>query len=314
MKKFLFGILLLFGIPLLLAGCWAAWEHLRDPLAALDRGTPDLRLIYDSVYTVQGDAGARTYHDIVLFDESLDSIRFTVSLPAGGAGPRFPVVMVIGGLEIGRTSLRYVVHHGDNALIAYEYPYGPEYWYEGTPLEEIPAIRNAVLSVPAQLEAVMRWARSQPWADTTRTATFSYSFGAMFVPAFYRLAASHGQPPGPAALIYGGADIGRLLRHNIRLEPEFLRGPFAWLAATAIRPVEPALHLPRMKAELLIVNGTRDRLIPRECWQQLHALAPEPKTLVTLDTEHMNPQATELIGRLVGIGRQWLLERGAIEE
>ncbi len=313
MKKILAIAAILFILPLVCLGIWAAWEHLRDPLAALDYGLPEIVVASDSMVAVGEAAEARIYRDVVLVADGLDSIRFTVSAPAVSANRRLPVVMVIGGLEIGRTSLRYVGHHGDNVLIAYEYPYGPDYWYRGTPYTEIPALRNAVCSVPAQLEAILRWARTQPWADTNRICTFSYSFGAMFVPGFYRLVASRGDTLGPAALIYGGVDIERLLRNNLQIEPGFLRDAGAWLAATAIRPVEPALHLRYVKAELLIVNGTRDQLIPEHCWRELGRLAPMPKTVMTLDTEHMHPRATELIARLVDIGRQWLLECGAIE-
>jgi len=298
---------------MLAPGIWIAWEYLRDPLAALDYGDSEVFVVRDSAYAVEGESGPRSYRDVVLVAEGLDSIRFTLSLPPPRDGMRLPVVMVIGGLEIGRTSLRYVGHHGDNALIAYEYPYGPEYWYEGASPGDLPAIRRAVRRVPAQLEAVVRWAMRQPWADSSRISTFSYSFGAMFVPAFYRLAQSREEHLGPATLIYGGADIEKLLEHNLRIESDMLRGIVAWLAATAIRPVEPALHLPYLRASLLIVNGMHDRLIPEECWRELQELAPEPKTVINLDTGHMQPDATDLIDRLVEIGRSWLLERGAIE-
>lgn len=314
MKKLLRIILLIFFVPLGLVGVWAAWEHLRDPLAALDRGNPEIIIAGDSSYLVEGVTGDRLYHDITLFADELDSIRFTVSIPANPEGLQFPVVMVIGGLEIGRTSLQYVGDHGANVIIAYEYPYGPEYWYEGTALTEIPAIRNAVRSVPAQLEAVAWWARTQPWADTSRFSTFSYSFGSMFVPAFYRLVQEHGGNLGPATLIYAGIDVEALLRHNLRMESATVKNTLAWLAATAVRPVEPALHLPHIRTELLIVNGMRDKLIPEECWRGLQELAPEPKTIINLNTGHMHPSATKLIDSLVGIGRQWLLERGALNK
>lgn len=313
MKKALRIFLLFILGMLVLVVAWAVWEHLRDPLAALDRGNPEIIVARDSSYVVEGITGGRIYHDITLYADALDSIRFTLSLPARTEGIHLPVVMVIGGLEIGRTSLQYVGHHGNNAIIAYEYPYGPEYWYEGTALTEIPAIRNAVRSVPAQLEALRRWAREQPWADTGRICTFSYSFGSMFVPAFYRLVQERGGKPGPATLIYAGINVEAMLRHNLRMEPAGLRNILAWLAATAVHPVEPALHLPHMRSELLIVNGTRDMLIPRECWRGLQELAPEPKTIINLNTGHMHPSATRLIDSLVGIGRQWLLERGALE-
>jgi hypothetical protein len=308
-------LLVVIGLPLVgvaILVAWCAWQRGRDPMGVLDRGTPTLQLLRDSSYGVGGGSGARRYHDVVLFARELDTVRFSVSLPAAWKGEKLPVVLVLGGLEIGRQSLKYVQDHGRNALVAYEYPYGPDYWYEGAPSSQLPAIRRAVLRVPAQMAAMTRWAASQPWADSSRIVGFSYSFGATFLPAFYRVVAAHGIHPRTGVMIYGGADIEELFRRTLKTEPLWWRDLLAWGISSAIYPIEPAVHLPYLRGEFLIINGKRDELIPEESARKLRELTPEPKTVIELDTEHMQPNAVALIAQLVATSRQWLVKRGAI--
>jgi hypothetical protein len=312
-KRLLFVMLLVSLIGAIIIGSWAAYERTRDPLQAIDAGMPIAHLLHDSIYPMKVGDGVRRYRDVVLLAEELDTIRFTISFPNDlRDGERLPVVLVLGGLEIGRQSLRFVKNHGRNALLAYEYPYGPNYWYEGVPLGEIPSIRKAALRVPAQMEAMARWAMGEQWADTSRIVAFSYSFGAVFLPAFHRLAQAHGLMPRADVLIYGGADIELLFEHNLQIDSDAFRNLAAWGITTAIYPLEPANHLPHLRGEFLIINGRRDRLMPPESARRLQELMPEPKTVINLDTEHMDPSKTDLIDMLVEQARRWLLERNAI--
>ncbi|MEJ2637123.1 MAG: dienelactone hydrolase family protein [Calditrichia bacterium] len=312
LRKFMLvsGIFLL--LVVLVIAAWATYQHLRDPLAALDRGSPDLRVVRQHAYPVALEDENRTYIDFTLSAEGLDSLRITVSLPAHPVPDGIPSLVILGGLEIGRESLQYVPAHGSNALIAYEYPYSPRYWYDGTPLTQVPVIRQSVLKVPAQVEAVLRWALQQPWSDHQRISLLGYSFGAMFVPAVNHLAASHQSPPAATVIAYGGADIFRLLKANFKFLPPLPRYAVAWLASTAIQPVEPEAHLPHMQGTFLVINGKQDHQIPQNCWKKLQSLTPEPKTVMVLDAGHMNPAKPDLTRKLVTISRQWLLDLNAI--
>jgi hypothetical protein len=292
---------------------WMIVERARDPLRALDRMPARVTEKSRQTYArTTGDREPRLYQDVVLATDRIGDVRFTVSLPAEWTRPA-PVVLIVGGLEIGRQSLDYVRHHGANALIGYEYPYAPEYWYEGAPLREIPAIRRAVLDVPSQLVVVLQWAKRQAWCDATRVTALGYSFGALFLPAFYRLAPSHGLELEKGILAYGGVDCELLLRENLGFGAKWKRALVALLAATAIHPIEPALHVPHLEQEMLLINGRRDTLIPAASWQRLHALKPEPKDIVLLEAGHMHPGKPDLTARVVETSRAWLLERGIIE-
>lgn len=295
-------------VTLVCALVWAVWERTRDPLAAINPESLDATVVLDSAYRV----GHRIYRNLVLCSDDLDTVRFTVSLPPDTLRP-LPVIVIVGGLEIGRESLSFVRDHGNNAVVAYEYPYGPEYWYEGTSICEIPAIRSAVISVPGQLALLLRYVSSRRWADERRRVCFSYSFGAIFAPSFLRVAQAHGDTIPYTALIYGGANIERLLDNNLRIGSPFLRRLVAWGAATAIHVVEPQEHLPYLHSNFLVLTGLRDRLIPTASSKAFLKAVPEPKNIIMLDTEHMHPKALALIDTLVEISRTWLLDRKAME-
>jgi dipeptidyl aminopeptidase/acylaminoacyl peptidase len=219
-------------------------------------------------------------------------------------------VIILGGLEVGQYTLRYIPDPGQNIILIYQYPYHPEYWYAGTAIEELPVIRKSVLSVPAQVISLNNWIAAQNWADDRRITITGYSFGALFMPAIYRLATHHQIPLRYGVIAYGGVNICQLLDTNMTNYSEPFRSLFSWLAATAIRGIEPAAHAPYLEAEFLLINGTKDHQIPEESWHELHQLIPDPKTIVILDEGHMHPRKTDLTQRLVKISHQWLIQKG----
>jgi len=101
---------------------WATWMWHRDPLDSLEVPFAGRMTAAETVYEVDLAADAREYHDIILVDPRGDTLRVTLSLPADGVERRLPVLILLGGAVSGRQSLRYVPWHGDNAIIAYEYP------------------------------------------------------------------------------------------------------------------------------------------------------------------------------------------------
>ncbi len=314
LRKAFKTFLLLIFIFLLVVLMWCGWQYIRNPVSALERGTSDLSVVRDSAYSVQLAAETRTYIDLSLCGKEVGLMRATVSLPKDLTEHDLPVLIVLGGLEIGRESLKYITKHGRNAVIAYEYPYSPRYWYDGTPLTQLPVIRESVLKVPAQVEALAGWAARQPWADEERVSVAGYSFGALFVPAVYHLCLEHKFYLGPGIIAYGGVNAFEILKNNLRFLSPASRWIVAWGAATAIRPAEPALHVPFMQPKFLIINGLQDNQIPESSWRKLQEMVLEPKTIVNLDAGHMNPGNPELTRQLVELSCKWLLKQGAIEE
>ena len=288
-------------------------EKIRQSLEALTIEPENLVLSRRDEFPVQLTNEHRVFHDVALHDENLNTIRFTISLPKERGDEKLPVMFVLGGLEVGRENLGYIKEHGRNAYISYEYPYSPEYWYEGMSVIEIAAIRKAVLLVPSQMLAVMRWVLDQEWADPKRYSLLGYSFGAMFVPAVQRYAQANALEIPTTVIAYGGTDVYRLLMSNIKITPMWVRSALGYLAAKAIWAIEPALHLPHLEGQFLIINGKYDTQIPESSWRNLQKITPPEKTIINLEADHMRPSRPELTAKLVGISRRWLLEKGAID-
>jgi fermentation-respiration switch protein FrsA (DUF1100 family) len=222
--------------------------------------------------------------------------------------------VILGGAEIGQESLGYIPTHGGNALVAYQYPKSGELWSEGALAGKIPALRRAVLDVPAQVEAMLVWVQAQPWFDPERVSLMGYSFGALFLPAAQHLAQAHGRNLGPTVLAYGGADIPELIMANLEVRPRWIRRFLAEIAAVSIRPVEPALHLPYLQGQFLLINGKWDIQIPPASALRMQNLTPGPKTVVWLEAGHMNPGNPALLAEIIRVSRGWMIQRRAMEE
>lgn len=303
------GFLLL---ALAILGAWVVREYRRDPMPLLDLPAAPLAPGALRESTLRTSAGeVRRLLEMDLAGAPEGPVRIALSLPPGPQ-QALPVVVILGGLEAGRESLRYVARHGPNALIAYAYPRPTADLYEGQALFKLPRIRRAALAVPSQVSALLLWIRLQGWADPDRVSLLGYSFGAMFVPATARVAGGRGISLRTLVMAYGGADLPALLAANASLRPAWLRPIAARMAGAVVRPLEPALHLPHLPTEALFLSGLQDRQIPLRCARLMQDLKPPPKTVLELETGHMDPGLPEVNRRIVEASRTWLLSRGAM--
>lgn len=297
------------GILFLLIATWALWERNRNPLEAFPK-------VSETVLSVQGGqrfaSAGRVYQHLELLSDRQDTIQATISFPPGINRKKLPVVIILGGAEIGAALFELIPDPGENILIAYQFPRGLTDWESMTGIGGVLATREAILSVPVQVVELLRWTKAQIWTDTSRTAVLGYSFGALFQPAVHHLAQANNLTTGPGVLAYGGVDLELLLRQNLNLKPKYLRPSIAWLAATAIYPVEPARHASHMKGKFYLINGLQDRQIPEASWKALHQLIPKPETIDLLDEGHMHPKKPGLTLRLVRMSRDWLEREGVI--
>lgn len=311
-RRILLGLATTLGVGFLALWATIHREYGREPMPLLDFATGKLVLREATPRPVQSPAGERRRMVELTFDGVPEGpLRAALSLPEQPPG-RLPVVIILGGLEVGRESLRYVENHGPNALVAFEYPRPTQDLYEGRPLFKLGRIRRAALAVPSQICALQAWIRAQPWADPDRISLLGYSFGAMFVPAAARVAQERGLPFRTLVMAYGGADLPGLLAANASFRPAWLR-PFAARAVGAIlRPLEPSLHLPHLRGEALFLSGLKDERVPLRYSRLMQSLKPPPMTVIDLDEGHMDPGRPDLNRRIVGASQAWLVQRGAL--
>jgi len=312
-KVVLFGFLSIFLILFLLFATWAYWERNRNAVEGIDIYSGKVEFAHGTTNSLSFEGiPERTYRHIRLFTEHLGNIEAFISEPKVIPKEGLPVVVIMGGLEVDAEIFRLIQDPGDNVYVVFKYPYTPEYWYEGTPIIEIPVIRKSMLNVPSQALALHQWVSKQPWAQKERVSLTGYSFGAMFMPAIYHLAESRGYVLNPGVIAYAGADISDLLYTNMDKIDAPWRSFLSWIGETAIYSIEPERHLPFMNNEFLLINGTRDHQISTYSWKKLQRLVPQPKTVMILDEGHMHPRKPDLTKKLVKITRDWLKQRGLI--
>ncbi|HEY0036548.1 MAG TPA: alpha/beta fold hydrolase [Longimicrobium sp.] len=143
--------------------------------------------------------------------------------------------------------------------------------------------RAEQIQVIKDLQRAVDVLRSRPNVDAGRIAYVGFSWGgatgALFVGIERRLKA--------AALVVGHAGqvshaTGPVGSKNVASLPCARR--VAWIRAMA--PVEPVRFVGHANVPLLLQNGRSDEFIPGYEAEELHAAAPEPKTIRWYDTGH----------------------------
>ncbi len=316
MKWFAIALLSLSAIVLglvLVAAGWLVWLGNRDPMVLIDREVPAYSLVAHEAYTVTSKGEERLLRDLTFAAEGAAPIRITVSLPAGAAVERLPVLVLLGGLKSGRGSLERMPALGRNAALAFEYPLSFEVQDKSASiLGRLRTGYNAVLETPGQLAFVLGWLRSQPWADPARVSLLGYSLGAIFVPVVNHKAKREQVPVAASIMAFGGASLGSIVANVLDLGSDVASWGMVAAVDALVRPVEPAFHLPALVGEFLLVSAAADEIVPATSARLMRELTPEPKTIVLLPGEHIDPRDQAVLDRVVSISGDWLREKGVV--
>jgi hypothetical protein len=286
-------------------GLWWCWPSLGDPLGHLPRPSGPARLVEETGARTDG----RTVRRVALDAGALGTVRLVLSLPDPAPPRRLPVLFVLGGLRGGGAgAIDRIADPGGNALVGFDYPIDRGIRGLGF-LLEAPTLRRQVFAVPGQAVAALDWLRTQPWADSGRVTPVGVSLGALFLPAVLRLDAKAARL---AVFAYGGADLGLLARNALAdVAPRWLHPAIAPLARLALRPVEPAEHVPHLDGEFLAVGSAEpDAMVPAASARALERLLPDPKTVLHLPGGHVRRTGT-ILPEMERAVRAWLVERGA---
>lgn len=295
---------------IIVLGAATGWLMLRDPLA----GLPTPQGLAEVTEQSENRTPGRIERHVVLRDPNVGSVGLFISLPDNKTTERLPIIILLGGLGTGAKNARYVRDPGDNALIAYDWPLPlriPKGWAIPS---AIPDLRRRLLSIPGQVTVALNWAKQQPWADQRRVSLLGFSLGALVVPAIQRLAEQQGHIIHHTVLAYGGIGLGNLIAFHPRVRRTGKGALLGVLSDLLLRPLEPALHLPHLRGRFLVITGFDDIFIPKESTQGLHALVPEPKTIIAKEGGHIGtgPRQAELLYEISALSRAWLIKEGAV--
>ena len=266
-------------------------------------------------------AGADNVSD--LFDLALQSstgsvVRAMVRVPRGAVAP-YPALVLVDGMEIGR---RVAALKGLDAIARYAVIVSPDYpiqvdrrSLEGFGLLAAgPRVRSAAFDLVAQISLQVDYLISRRDVARARIFLVGSSFGA---PAVV-IAGGVDRRPAAVIALYGGGDVGSLASHVLQQGGREALPP--WQAALVGRglallltPLEPTRYVARIAPRpVLMVNGAGDSLIPRANAEALFGAAREPKEILWMRSEHVQPDEEELIGAVSGWLAAWLARRGLL--
>ena len=165
---------------------------------------------------------------------------------------------------------------------------------------EVPAIRRAILDTPPAVMLALDYLLRRPDVDTTRVELVGASFGVPFA----AVAGALDHRISRVWLVQGGADPYALLYAGLREEIAFVPArrfvaslanhlasgprfaPERWVGRVSPRPV-------------VLINTRDDERIPRASAEALHAAAREPKEIVWLSGQHVQPNRPDVLGALI---------------
>jgi len=177
-----------------------------------------------------------------------------------------------------------------------------------------PRLRSAAFDLVAQISLQVDYLVSRRDVARARIFLVGSSFGA---PAVV-IAGGVDRRPAAVIALYGGGDVGSLVSHVLRQGGREALPP--WQAAMVGRglallltPLEPTRYVARIAPRpVLMVNGAGDSLIPRANADALFGAAREPKEILWMRSEHVQPDEEELIGAVSGWLAAWLARRGLL--
>ncbi len=238
-------------------------------------------------------------------------VRFTLQLPRSRGSARLPVLILLAGIKTSEQTLERIPGQGDNALIAYHYDYDKSTWKSLSRFRQGLIAYRMTSEVPDQIAALVEWVKGQAWADRDRVNIAGGSLGAISLPMILRELQNKDIGFRAVILAYGGAGrmtLGYLSMRHRSLLLAAATGMLSWLF---LRRLEPAIHLPHLKGEFLIISSPDDNLVPRRCAKLFEDLTPDPKTIIHVRGAHLNPREQNVIGDVVEIAQKWLVEQGA---
>jgi hypothetical protein len=288
-----------------------------DPLAALPREPSDAPLV-EREHRLERWNGRALLH-VTLEGAAVGRVRFVVSLPDPVPDAPVPLVVVLGGLRGGSNAIRELSEvagdPGPNAIVGFDWPLPAREPSIAEIIVKAVSFRRGALSAPGQIDLLLRWALEQPWVDRERVSLLGFSLGGFAVPAAQRLVELRGGCIQWTVLAYAGAPIGAVIAGHPKMRPPWLADALGWAADLLLRPIEPSFHLSHLHGRFLLVGGRTDRLVAPAAAERMRALAPEPRTLVFLEGDHMGVGANKnrLLREVIATTRSWLVHEGAIE-
>jgi acetyl esterase/lipase len=240
-------------------------------------------------------------------------------VPKAGEG-RGPAAVIVGGIQRGR---RIAAAAGldriarQTVLVSPDYPLEQRrHTFEGLSLlTTLPYIRPAAFDSVAQTLLLLDYLETRPDVDPRRLFLVGGSMGAPIV----TIAGGVDRRPAAVVVLYGGGQLAALIAHTLE-QPGQPRPYPHWAAvvtgqglAWLFAPLAPERYVPAIAPRrFLMINGAGDSLVPRANVLALYDAARQPKELIWVEGEHIQPEETALIAHVSSTVSAWLEKQGLL--
>ena len=234
--------------------------------------------------------------------------------------PPYAGAVLIGGIKrgshlIGVAGLDTIARRA--VIVSPDYPLrlGHDSWRGVAALRTLTQVRPAAFDTVSDVLLLIDYLARRPDVDPHRIFLIGGSLGAVVA------AVAGGIDARPAAviLLYGGGNLGSLIAHTLRHPAQDapvasgLAPLVGYALAWWLTPLAPERYAPAISPRTLImINGADDSLVPRRYAVALHHAAREPKELIWVSGEHVEPSEAALLERLSGLVTARLVAHGLL--
>ena len=211
-----------------------------------------------------------------------------------------PLVVILGGHATGRDAARLIPDTRGRVVVALSYPYTGPHRMKGLEIFKwAPDIRQALHDTPPAIQLALDWLLQQPWVSAREV----HGVGASLGTPFMTVAAALDPRITHVWSVHGAGQSRALLAHNARESMPHLLAPLAGALADVIIS-GPYLTPERWAARIAprpftMINATNDERLPRAAVEALYDAAQQPKSLLWMPGQHVQPNRPEVVRALV---------------
>jgi hypothetical protein len=265
------------------------------------------------------DLAASRLEGLALHSSSGLDVHGLVRVPAAGPPP-YAGAVIVGGIKRGS---RVVTLAGlddiarSAVLVSPDYPIQlrADSWRGLSALRTLARLRPAALDTVSEVLLLTEYLSGRADVDPQRIFLIGGSLGSAIV----TVAGGIDARAAAVVLLYGGGDIAPLIAHTLRHPaqdapvPHVMAPLVGRVLAWWLTPLAPERYAPAIAPRTLImINGAEDSLVPRRYALALYRAAREPKELVWVEGEHVQPSESALIERLSGLVTARLVAHGLL--
>lgn len=268
---------------------------------------PELPLLISGFEEAAQDGYVRETLQLNSFRKQTIPVRLARPLEASR---RMPCIIFLHGIGQDQTFLDTIARPFTDAgfvLVTFDqYLRGQRKISKG--FRKITGIRKRAALTVLETRRLVDYLQTRPDVHPDRIYLIGASFGAIT-----GCTAAAMEPRIRATVLtYGGGDLPKLFAGK---ETRELLGNWSGLVRTTaawwMKPADPMRYVDRLEGRpVLFQNGERDQIIPMDSAEALQDAAPEPKTIVWYDSEHVGLDA-EHVKRVIADSIDWITQQDA---